>query len=148
MEVKNKITKFKLKEDVTWFCSLELQDEKNEFDSEFLKIDRSSITVKKGFKWDGCSPKFRVGDFLIGTPDGKYIEHRFDQGESNFKPMTWRASMLHDALYEYKGQHKLSRRTVDLIFLCILEEAGFKLAKLYWLAVRLFGWIYNNGIKW
>src|SRR5687767_14262930 len=72
------------------------------FDNEWLSINKKGwITVKcsnkRGYAWDGCSPKVNFLDFLWGTPDGK-LDYRTE------KSITYYASMIHDVLYQYKKE--------------------------------------------
>lgn len=94
-------------------------------DEDYLSIKDCLVTIKanisKPYKWDGCSPKTRLfGWFLIGTPDFKG---------------TYRASMFHDNLYEYKIDKVIS----DLIFLDLMTEDKFLLRYIYYKAVKRFG---------
>lgn len=99
------------------------------------------ITVFRNYTWNGCSPKFLVFDLLLGTPEG--VTHS-ETGKSK----TYHASMIHDALYQFLDQDlPLSRRQADAIFLRMLQEADFAPAKLYWLAVRCFGWLVRRATR-
>ncbi|VEP15989.1 conserved hypothetical protein [Hyella patelloides LEGE 07179] len=96
-----------------------------------------TITVKKGYAWDGCSPKFNILDlFWVGTPDGAINEN---------KPVTYYASLVHDALGQFAKKESermpFNRKERDLIFKEMLE--GFALQWLYYLAVRIFGGLYS-----
>lgn len=90
-----------------------------------------------GYAWDGCTPKWEFLDFIFGTPDG-----RLDILTE--KPMTYYASMIHDAIYQYKSQIPISRKDADIIFLLILKESGFRWSWLYYFLVRMFGWLYGT----
>ena len=110
---------------------------------EWLEIeDNGKIIVKGsnvgGYAWDGCSPKRNFIDLIFGTPDG-----RFDYNTD--KQITYFASMIHDALYQYKSSINLSRKEVDKIFKLNLKKSGFMLWRIYYYAVRLFGGFYG---KW
>lgn len=99
------------------------------FENEWLSISETGwITVCRGYAWNGCSPYITILDlFHIGTPNG-IIDYRTG------KPITYYASCVHDALCQFSP---VSRRIADRIFLTMLEEVGFKLAKPYYWAVRL-----------
>ncbi|WP_300021179.1 hypothetical protein [uncultured Maribacter sp.] len=89
----------------------------------WLEIDASgriflNTSCFKGYVWDGCTPKFEILDFLIGTPDGK-----LDYGTE--KPITYFASMTHNLLYQFKKEIPLSRKTVDILFYIILKDSVF-----------------------
>lgn len=98
------------------------------------KANRPDFT---GFAWDGCSPKFHIGPLMLGTWDGPF-------DESNKLPKAVRAAKFHDALYQEREALAVigfSRLHSDLLFKEILEDADFIFPDLYFLAVRLFGWI-------
>lgn len=91
-----------------------------------------------GYAWDGCTPKWEFLDFTLGTPDG-----RFDYLTE--KPITYYASMIHDAIYQHKKEIPISRKSADQIFYQILKESGFMWARLYYIFVRVAGGIFG---KW
>jgi len=113
-----------------------------DFENEWIKISPDGKIIikgthvqengKGGYAWDGCSPKFAVLDIVIGTPDGVV-------DETTEKPKTYNASMVHDALYQFAHQAKIKRSESDKLFLKRLK--GFKLKYIYYIAVRIFGWI-------
>ncbi|MEI7981932.1 MAG: DUF1353 domain-containing protein [Bacteroidota bacterium] len=136
--IKNKVYKFVHKEDVWVVTNLYGRA----FDDTWLNIDPlGKITVKcshgSGYAWDGCSPKWNVLDLTWGTPDGRLD---FNTEE----PMTYYASMIHDALYQYKAVAGISRNEADVIFRLILKEAGFRLWWVYGSGVWLGGGIYGH----
>lgn len=99
------------------------------------------ITVMRGYAWNGCSPKFCVFDVLIGTPDG--VVHA-----RTGKPKTYYASLVHDALYQFLLlDDAVKRRHADAFFLRLMGESAFAPRYLYWLAVRLAGWLVWLGKK-
>ena len=81
-------------------------------------FENGIIIVSKGYAWDGAT----------AAPDFKG---------------TYFATLLHDALYQFldKG-NPLTRKEIDDIFLKIMQRDGFKLAKVYYRAVRLLGGIF------
>ncbi|MBX9913473.1 MAG: DUF1353 domain-containing protein [Pseudomonadaceae bacterium] len=110
------------------------------FNAQWLTISCDGlITVKansSGYAWDGCSPKFDIFNLLvIGTPDG-HIDYRTN------RPYTYRASMVHDALYQYLDSIPISKREVDRLFLQMLGD--FKLRHAYHFFVTYFG---GRGVK-
>jgi hypothetical protein len=140
---------YKLKEDfsykseltICWlkdskFCDrLEFYDEKNKLRLVITKD--GTITVKKDYAWDGCSPKLSVLDlFWIGTPDG------IIDSETGFS-VTYFSSLVHDALGQFAKEETMpfDRQKRDLIFYEMLE--GFKLRQVYYWAVRIFGSFYS-----
>lgn len=74
-----------------------------DFESEWLSVKDSCIRIKTGYAWNGCDPAFRIAfkpfkrRMWIGTPDG------FKRG-SNGRPVTWEASLVHDAFCQYRKQ--------------------------------------------
>ncbi len=109
------------------------------FSSDWLEVEANGlITVKgsfeNGYAWDGCTPKFNFLQFTFGTPDGMMI---METG----KPITYFASMFHDAIYQYKKEVDISRKETDVLFKNLLKEAGFIWWWLYYFAVRTFGWV-------
>jgi hypothetical protein len=135
---------FKLEEDYSFksekVCiqlkeDLEFRDESYELRLE-IKQD-GTIIVKKGYAWDGCSPKLSIFDlFWLGTPDG---------GLKEGKPITYYASLVHDALGQFCEENDIpfNRSQRDLIFKEMLEQKDFKLASIYYLAIRIFGSFYS-----
>ena len=107
-----------------------------------LIVEREGrITVTQGYAWNGCSPKFLVLDLLFGTPEGA-VHVRTE------RPKTYYASLVHDALYQFLPEGlPMTRRQADRVFLDLLEEAEFSLARVYWLAVRLFGGFVCRGLR-
>jgi hypothetical protein len=100
-------------------------------------------SFKNGYAWDGCTPKKNFLHITWGNFDGKL--KRFGKGD--YKPFTYYASMVHDALYQYKRCAPITRKETDLIFYNMLKESGYMWAKVYYWGVRLFGW-YFRGWKY
>lgn len=116
------------------------------FRSNWVSIDKDgTIKVKKGYAWDGCTPKCSILDLaIIGTPDGRkdtaidsFYNMPTDKGY--LKPKTYYASLVHDALYQYYAWHDISRKQIDLLFLEMLRHRRFLWAQFYYFAVRLIG---------
>lgn len=98
------------------------------------------ICVKKGYAWDGCSPKLSVFDlFWLGTPDG--IADAITR-----KPATYEASLIHDALYQFMDDERMpfTRGHMDRFFLELMRRRRFLLRHPYYWAVRLAG----GGYHW
>ena len=122
------------------------------FEGKWLKIDPDgTITVRgsqdnnRGYAWDGCTPKFNFLQITWGNFDGKLIEHGYNIPRIHkFKPATYYASMIHDVLYQYKRCAPVTRKETDRIFYHQLKEAKWMWAGLYWVGVRLLGWIYSG----
>lgn len=102
------------------------------FHSDFLHIYRTGrVVIPKGYAWNGCSPKFVVLDTIVGTPDGNV-------GNPGV-PKTLYASMIHDALYQYKAEVPITRKEADLLFYKMIKENKFLWSNVYYRAVRIFG---------
>lgn len=118
-----------------------------EFENEWLCLTKDgTVTVKgsykKGYAWDGCSPKIKFKDICIGIPDGVL-------NWATKKPKTYYASMIHDVFYQFSPnlQKIVRRKEVDLLFYNNLKENNFRLAGLYYGAVRLLGWMFWGGMR-
>jgi hypothetical protein len=93
------------------------------------------ITITEGYAWNGCSPKMPFLDLLIGTPDGAVYK-------VTGRPKAYFASLVHDALYQFlDAGSPVSRRQADDAFLRLLQASRFRLAWIYWAAVRVGGWM-------
>jgi len=103
--------------------------------TRLLLTTDGTITVMKGYAWDGATPKTCAFDLVLGTPDGVVFL-------GTGKPKTYYATLVHDALYQFLPEDPpLTRRQADHCFLLLMREHKFALRHVYWLAVRLFGWI-------
>lgn len=112
------------------------------FDSKWLRLaPDGKVTVKanaEGYAWDGCSPKWSVfGLAIIGTPDG-HVDI------ANEKPMTYHASLIHDVFYQYLEDVPVTKAEIDRQFYDMLLAKRFPLARLYYVAVCIFG---GRGVK-
>jgi hypothetical protein len=108
------------------------------FFAPFVSIAAGTLTVKKGYSWDGNTPQFKYKDVIrFGVPNGSIHPE-------TGKPRTYYASLVHDALYQYFPHHGIDRKSIDLLYLEMLRQSGFKAAGLYYRAVRLFGGIFVN----
>ena len=129
---------FKIEEDFV-YMSIHLG---KSFDSEWLRLNKNgTVTIKankRGYAWDGCTPKISIlGLFVLGTPDG-HID--VETG----KPLTYHASLVHDAFYQYLEDIPVSKQEIDRQFYEMLKEQRFPLAWLYYKAVSYLGGL---GIK-
>jgi len=112
------------------------------FDNEWFRLEADGMVTikgsnKNGYAWDGCSPKWKFFDVYFGTPEAVLNS---ETGQSK----TYYASLVHDIFYQFSRQIKkqVKRKTVDREFYHILKTNRFRLAKPYYLAVRLFGWVF------
>jgi len=115
------------KEEVRFFKELKNVN----FESEWLTIREGFATIKKGYSWNGASPKIKVFGKIYGTWDGAKNEAKY-------------ATLWHDVFYQYSKELKklkISRLYADVNFYLDLVCRNFKLPMLYFFAVRLFGWI-------
>lgn len=131
----------------------------------------SVITVAKGYRWDGCSPKFHILDlFWFGTPDGIVVgsERPNDRPDEDrdipiiAERVTHSASALHDVLgyckYDenmpglFRSDNELGkpeswnssgRRNRDKLFREMLKLKRHQLWWLYYGAVFIFGALFN-----
>ena len=76
-----------------------------------------NIRITKGYSWDGATL----------APDFKELYY---------------PTLVHDALYQFLPNTPFSRKEIDDLFLRQMQEENFKLAKVYYRAVRLFGGIF------
>lgn len=130
--------KFKIRDDFQYKSTII----EREFDSQWLRLDKNGlITIKAnehGYAWDGCTPKISIlGLAIIGVPDG-HIDI------DTMEPKTYYASLVHDAFYQYLRDIPVSKKEVDQLFLKMMQERAFPLARFYYSAVRLFGGL---GVK-
>lgn len=104
------------------------------YERGFIKIFNQRVTIKKGYSWDGCSPKIKLFGKIIGTPDGRNHECK-------------NASMWHDLFYQYSSdliRMGVSREDVDIMFYYDLSIDGWKYSDLYYKVVDKLGWINWN----
>ena len=96
----------------------------------FVQIVDGTMTILKGYAWDGCTPKRSLfGLKIIGTSDG-HIYYKTG------KPLCYYPSLVHDAMYQYEIG---ARNVADRKFYEMLKEVKFFPARIYYWAVRLFG---------
>ena len=124
------------------------------YEGKYVSLkETGELEIKSGYSWNGCSPKVEIMGMVFGTPEGALPrENEKDVIKKNlgmigydqldwYKPKTYYASLVHDCLYQISDRYatRMDRKIVDNIFLKILRAYGFPSAKLYYLAVRLFG---------
>ncbi|MDO8535821.1 MAG: hypothetical protein Q7S30_02265 [Candidatus Omnitrophota bacterium] len=112
------------------------------FENEWFKLSPDGTilvkgTNKRGYSWDGCSPKWKIKDIYFGTPEAVI---NYETRHSK----TYYASLIHDLFYQFSNDVKdiVTRKEVDLEFYHILKRDGFKIARLYLWGVRAGGWIW------
>ena len=86
--------------------------------NDWIDIRHGSIVIQPGYAWDGCSPAWRLpGGLWLGTPDGPLgIDGR---------PLTYHASLVHDALCQFKAEIPIRQRATVQVFAELLQLAGF-----------------------
>lgn len=100
----------------------------------WLKVVGKDVIIPPNYSWDGCSPKIKIKNTVIGTPD--------------FGSRTKYASLVHDALYQYAGLHPFTKKACDGAFYTLMKRNNFILAPLYYAAVRIFGsYFWNKCVK-
>lgn len=98
------------------------------FSNEWVFLKDGKMSILPRYSWNGCSPKYSIMGLEIGTPDGAI-------DKATQKQMCYRASMFHDALYQFNIG---SRKEADKIFLKLMPK--FPLRHLYYFVVRILGW--------
>jgi hypothetical protein len=107
----------------------------------FLVSRSGTLTITRGYSWDGCTPKFCVWDFSFGTPDGVV-------NAKTGRPKTYFASLVHDVGYQFLPDGlPLKRREIDGFFLTLMTASDFGPRWIYWLAVRLFGGLFRRAMR-
>ena len=105
-----------------------------------LRTD-GTITVTRGYAWDGCTPRVCFVDFSLGVPDG--VVHA-----RTGKPKTYYASLIHDALYQFLPDGvPLTRRQADDCFLRLMARDDFAPRYVYFAAVRLLGGLFRRAAR-
>lgn len=102
------------------------------FSNEWGNIRDGVLTIYRGYAWDGCSPKVKIGKYVIGVWDG--WNSRLDG-----LPITYYASLVHDFLCQFKTQIPMKKKDVVLLFNLMLEERKWPFAEIYTRAVDMFG---------
>lgn len=112
------------------------------YENEWFALSKDgTVMIKgthyKGYAWDGCSPKLKLNDVYVGTGEAVL---NFQTGQSK----TYYASLIHDVFYQFAKEVRacVARKEVDREFYRILKRDRFKPARLYYLFVRLFGWLW------
>ena len=129
----NKVYRYVQKENVSIETNIVFDD----FKHQRIQIIGNKSTLlgntNNAYAWDGCTPKWEISDFIIGTPDGRLD---WETGEA----ITYYASMIHDVLCQY-GMNEgfpVSRKEADMIFKQILKDAEFKPYWIYYYLIRIF----------
>tara|TARA_R110002020_G_scaffold46027_3_gene131238 strand:+ start:19 stop:411 length:393 start_codon:yes stop_codon:yes gene_type:complete len=124
--IKLKKQKYKYKLIKTFFLKNDNSSllNKKTINLDYISINKSCITIKSGYEWDGASGAIDTKTVMI-------------------------PSLIHDALYqclEIGFINKKNRKKIDKLFydLCIKNKMNSFRAKYMYLAVRLFYPIYRK----
>lgn len=104
---------------------------RNEWVTIKVSNDSLNITVKEGYSWNGCDPKFEFLHQELGTPDGSF-------NSSTQRPYTYYASLVHDILCQFESLLVFTREEIDFMFYLILKDSKFFWSWVYWKGVRLY----------
>lgn len=137
---------FELSGDYAWSSSMRPKRNLAFYDTDGdlrMTIDQTGIiTIKSGYAWDGCTPKFNLWDISVGTPDG-VVNAR------TRKPKAYYASLIHDGLCQFlPTDPPYSRLDADKEFLAILTRDAFGPRHIYFVAVAVFGIITKRIEAW
>lgn len=108
--------------------------------SVWARVTPTSITILRGYTWNGCSPKAAFCRRFWGTPDFE---------------CTRLASLVHDVLYQFAGVDNLDCDFWDAngIFFAIMKMSGSSVwSRVYKLGVDVGGAAFypiepKNGVK-
>lgn len=103
------------------------------------RLEHRFLTIRRGYWWNGCSPKRVAGGVWLGTPDTQ---------------RTMLGSLVHDLLYQASGDplFPFTRDQCDHLFFRILSSSGSLLALPYYFGVVAFGdWFFarqnSDGLR-
>lgn len=100
----------------------------------WLQIADSRLSIAADYAWDGCSPSVKLGGLWLGTWDGPL--------GPDGRPVSWRASLVHDALCQFRPQLQGMTKAASVgVFARLLAEdaAPGWMQRLYPAAVDRFG---------
>ena len=102
-----------------------------DYANDHIEIKDGVLTIKKGYAWDGCTPKWQpFGLVTFGTPDGAL---RFG------KPWLYHPSLVHDALCQFRHELPFTQAEVTQIWRDHLKRDRWPLWRAYTFAVNHFG---------
>lgn len=102
------------------------------FCNAWVVIEGGRMLIREGYAWDGCTPAMRLpGGVWLGPPDGPVAADGW--------PQTARASLVHDALCQFRADIPITKAASVAIFRDLLRGAGWPWWRLYSWAVAVFG---------
>jgi hypothetical protein len=125
----------------------------DDFHNKWCDITNNIMTISAQYSWDGCTPKRKLfNKFVIGTWDGpiiKSVRNIYICLQPNtkllFKQLCYYPSLLHDVICQF---HIGKKKLADLLFKYMLFQLKFKLAIVYYGAVRLASKIAGDKDGW
>jgi len=109
----------------------------NFFQNEQIYLDKDTLIIKSGFKWNGCSTKFRIQGVYYGLSDGSIMASGYEK--------LYHPSLMTIALYF--NRCSLKTDTIDLMFYEYAVKNGFRCSFLYYFGLKTFGEIYFKILK-
>lgn len=104
---------------------------------EFCKVKDGWLYIFKGYAWDGCTPKIKLGPVVLGVWDGPILN-------STGKQACYYPSLYHDCLIQYRIG---TRKQADELFEVMLQAIEFEWAKTYALFVKTVTFLLRHGLK-
>lgn len=107
----------------------------------WLEIRHCRLSIPAGYAWDGCSPSLRLPGGPI-LPGGVWLGPWDGPLGPDGRPVSWQASLVHDALCQFRQEIKrLTRAATVRLFARMLHESGAPgwMCKLYPAAVQRLG---------
>lgn len=117
-------------------------------------IYENKLVIRKGYSWDGCSPKIKLLGMVLGTWDGLKVTQilNFSIPDAfgvkdffsvhSFEQQMYIPSLVHDILCQFSKDLETNgitdQHNIDIIFYQLAKENHFKFAKLYYKIVRFY----------
>ena len=99
-----------------------------DFSNDYCEFKNGKLTVKKGYAFNGATPRWEFFGCEFGTPQGRAYSGL-------------RGFAFHDAMYQYGKVIGLKRKYADRVQKTIHIEDEFNPAKFYCVVLRVFGWL-------
>lgn len=110
------------------------------FKNDWMMIDDGIMRIQPKYAWDGCTPSFNVP--FPGLPNGLWFGIWDGPLGEDCRPITWRATLCHDALCQFRAQIVgLSKKKTILFFeeQLVMNKSPLWMDVLYPAAVARFG---------